>query len=129
MYECSDLALVAYTDLFPRYERLKRENPGKYIHGLNYDSPDFCWLVQRAIDTNGDERISNYEYIRFLIILRSTNSDGWLEGNLNEHIYMHSFFRVDVLRILQSCSGFLTRTMTTILTSTKSGGCLPRRTK
>jgi len=61
------------------YDLLARENRGKYLGGLDYKSPDFCWLVERAIDTNTDDRISNYEYIRFLVILRSTNCGGWLD--------------------------------------------------
>lgn len=65
--------------VYTMYDLLKQENPGKYLSGLNYPSEEFRSLVEHAIDTNRDNRISNYEYIRFLVILRSTNWDGWLE--------------------------------------------------
>jgi hypothetical protein len=97
---------------------LAEENPGKYVKGLDYKSPDFRLLVERAIDTNGDNRISNYEYIRFLVILRSMNRDGWLEGRFYGRTFT-TFIFVDSAYKLQSCSGFSMPTKTIVSSSPK----------
>ena|ERR1700722_10203323 len=59
--------------MFNRLERVKLRIEGNEISSsyFNYRSPDLCRLVERAMDVNGDGRLTAHEYVRCLLLLSS----------------------------------------------------------